>query len=389
MQLFTKSLGVLFVASLSQHALSDIKFNGFSNIIAGKTQGGGSALSYDDELNLDPNSLVGLQATSDLGNKLTAGLQVLARGETSWNAEISWAYLKYQATDNLSFLAGRQRVPFYAYSEFINVGYTYNWINPPELIYGAPFDTVNGISALYSHYIGDLESIWHITMGHASNTPNDNFEFEYPDLVNIHWTGEIGSFKTHLNYGVSSQSFGLGFDSFTDTINNGAADAGITAEQAKEIEIMTLSDHTVDDDDQVEFFVIGGIYDNGNFSIASEFISLQFDGSLLLTKKDSWYISLAKRFGDFTPHLTVSQDSIDTQDTSFLNILNGTDLEGTGRTLAFIANSFKNSETETITLGLRWDFHESAAFKADIIALDRTVTDVQNTLFRFGVVTVF
>jgi len=389
MKLLTKSLSALLVASLSQYALCDIKFNGFSNIIAGKTQGGGSFLRYDDELSLDPNSSLGLQATSDLGGNLTAGLQILARGNKNWNAEVAWAYLKYQATDNLSFMAGRQRVPFYAYSDFINVGYTYNWINPSEIIYGSPFDTVNGVSALYSHYLGDMESTWQLTTGHAQSGPDDNFDFEYPDLVSLRWTGETGSLKTHFSVTKSSQSFGFGLDSFTDAIIAGATDAGITAEQAQDIQTRVLSDYTQDDNDYVQFFVVGGIYDNGHFSIASEFIRLQFEGSIVLSQKDSWYISFAKSFGDFTPHITYARDDIDAANTDYLNILNGTSLERQGQTIAAVANGFDRSQLQTLTLGLRWDFHESSAFKVDLIDFERTVTNTSGALLRFGVVTVF
>ena len=46
--------------------------------------------------------------------------------------------------------AGRQRLPRFRYSDFLEVGHAYPWLRPPHAVYTATFSNDDGLSAAYS-----------------------------------------------------------------------------------------------------------------------------------------------------------------------------------------------------------------------------------------------
>jgi len=105
---------ILSSAILAGNSQAEITFNGFASIVGGVTTSSDEQLyGYDDSFNFAPDSLLALQASSDLGDDLSVTAQILARGEDDWDPDFEWAYVAYDASDNLRILAGRQRVPFY------------------------------------------------------------------------------------------------------------------------------------------------------------------------------------------------------------------------------------------------------------------------------------
>jgi len=70
-------------------------------------------------------SSLGLQGNFTVDDKLSATLQVVARGGNSYRADVDWAYLSYELTPKLLLQAGHKRLPIYYYSDFMYVGYSY------------------------------------------------------------------------------------------------------------------------------------------------------------------------------------------------------------------------------------------------------------------------
>ena len=132
-------------------ATAEINFNGFASIVGGMTtKKDESFAGYNNDFEFQPDSVVGLQATGDVAEGLSATVQILARGQDDWDPQFEWAYISYDFTDNFNVKAGRLRFPNYYYSEFIDVAYTYHWIRPPEDVYAAELTSFDGISAMYT-----------------------------------------------------------------------------------------------------------------------------------------------------------------------------------------------------------------------------------------------
>ena len=189
-----KNLIAFTVASslITASVQAEITFNGFASIVGGVTSSSDETLySYDDSFSFAPGSLLALQASSDLGDDLSVTAQILARGEDDWDPSFEWAYIAYDASDNLRVLAGRQRVPFYMFSDYLDVSYAYPWIEPPAGVYSLGFSTFDGLGAMYNSSLGSFDSSIHFIYG--GNT-SDLFIQGEPqtsrlrDLVGAAWT---------------------------------------------------------------------------------------------------------------------------------------------------------------------------------------------------------
>lgn len=53
---------------------------------------------------------------------------------------------------------GRLRIPFFYYSEFLEVGYAYNWVRLPSDIYNISFSSFDGIDFTQRFSIGSLDN---------------------------------------------------------------------------------------------------------------------------------------------------------------------------------------------------------------------------------------
>jgi hypothetical protein len=163
----------LFVTSalLASNVYAEINLNGFASIVGGVTTGSEETLyGYDDNLDFNQSSLFGLQASSDLGEDFSVTAQILARGVDDWSPKFEWAYVAYDATEKVRILAGRQRAPFYMFSDFLDVSYAYSWIDPPKGVYNIPFDTFDGLGVIYNENIGEFDSSLHVVLG-GNTTP--------------------------------------------------------------------------------------------------------------------------------------------------------------------------------------------------------------------------
>ena len=153
---------------------TDISFNGFANFTAGEVVGGsnqGSHLQYQcpcfvsnyeyggiyqhTGVDVAQESMMGLQATAKVDDKLSAILQVDARGLNGYQPSVDWAYASYQLNDTFTVQVGRKRLPWYMYSDYNYVGYAYIWVRPPVDLYGWEVYSYDGVNLQYNNAWGD------------------------------------------------------------------------------------------------------------------------------------------------------------------------------------------------------------------------------------------
>ena len=85
------------------------------------------------------DSLAGLQVDARLADKFGATVQVKVAPDTGndnrYEGSVSWAFLSYRPTNDWLIRAGKQRIPFYLYSETVDVGVTYDFARLPTEMY--------------------------------------------------------------------------------------------------------------------------------------------------------------------------------------------------------------------------------------------------------------
>ena len=359
---------------------AEIVFNGFASVVGGVTTSSDETLyGYDDTFDFETGSLFALQASSDLGNKLGVTVQVLSRGENDWDPDFEWAYFSYDASDNLRLLAGRQRAPFYMYSDFLDVSYAYHWISPPPGVYSLAFDTFDGVAAIYSGQIGSFDSVFHFSyggnddeitlLGETTNPEFNDFVGASLTLTKNWLTLRAGYFQAEVNIPVAA----------IQPLISGWQQAGFS-DIADEIELAK---------DTGEFYEFGFQIDYEDFLIVGEYTDLILD-EMALGDQESFYIMAGKRFNEFLLHFTYGEDS-NTQDNYVAHIPKGLDpaLDFLIASTEAVIESQK-VEQSYFTLGLRWDFHDSAALKFEYTDFSDDLDGANDAgLFRAAIVSVF
>lgn len=137
----------------------NVEFSGFARLVAGHLDenNGAAYIGYDNGISVDEQSLLGLQMDVKLSDSLSLTSQLLAHSATYRKSGIEWLYLKYSASPKLAFRIGKQRTPFFNYSDVLDVGFAYPWVTPPEGIYNSyQVSSYDGANVRYVSSVDDL-----------------------------------------------------------------------------------------------------------------------------------------------------------------------------------------------------------------------------------------
>lgn len=345
--------------SVALAEVGEIKWNGFVSVGGGVTLSSDEEfLGYDDKISFKPDTILALQASVDMSEGLSMTAQLVGRGNDDFDVAFEWAYLSYQFNDELKFDIGKLRVPFYMYSDYLDVAYTYHWLRPPSEVYGSTaINTFEGVSALYSTSMGNWDSSVQVIYG-ASDTETATGVIEINNLTGISWTMERNWFSARLAYyqaGVGVESDGL------TALSNGLIAAGLSNVEDK---------FSVKEDDDTGTFSAAGIkIDHNGYIAVAEYTQVNLEDSFLATT-DQYYISLAKQIDDLTFHITYEHDKDGISGGLVEGIPNVPALAALRAGVSGVVNSVRE-ESDTYTVGLRYDFHPSAAFKIEFSDISR------------------
>ncbi|MBV1870656.1 MAG: hypothetical protein KUG76_07075 [Gammaproteobacteria bacterium] len=330
---------------------AEISWSGFGSIVGGKTvseetlpSGSSSTFqvdpsltgrqnaTYTDVLSFNPDTSFGLQANIDLGNGLTATSQLTSRGGNDFDMQMEWLYVSYEINSQLLLKAGKQRLPLYYFSDYLDVGYSYHWLRPPIHVYGEGYTTYQGASLTYNGYLGDWDYNLHTYLGDSQATTAPLGDGALENLV-----GAIVSIENGwLTFRLSSTITDF-WVNYQDTVPEAAR---LTSRN--EPYGLTFSSAAV-------------FIDPGTYFIGAEATLLSANDDILQSgltgatfdQRDSWMVTAGMRFGKLTPHITFSERI------TFL----------TGH-----ANPVFNdleSGSKAVIIGARYNFHPTATLKLD------------------------
>lgn len=365
----------------------DMRFSGFLSLGGGlvddaKSQGYGG---YSEEDITFDHNIFGLQVSGDVSDKLTATVQLTARGSEDYQVNTEWAYLSWQATDNSKVRMGRLRTPFYMYSDFLDVGYAYPWISPPREVYYLPFNNVNGVDFYTSTTWLNLDATFQAYFG------------GFDDQLDLDGDGVEESAKTRNQMGLAGT---LGRDWWTLRAAYHQADLTIDVmgvplgggqtlgDLASLLSLSGFSanaDKLLVDEDKASFAELGLNIDTGTFVAAAEHVEFEAKNSLL-SKNVREYVMGGVRFGSWLVHVTASKtkDEVSHPEAGIPLAQQTALLIGT---LQAVAQS-QVIERDVITLGTRWDLTAGTALK---LQYDDVSDDVRGDqkVYSFAVQTVF
>ncbi len=348
-------LGMAFL-TCHAHTHAQVDFNGFASMAAGQTLSNGKSTfgtdntftvdvpnqgKYHDSLSFKEESIFGLQASSDLADGLTVTGQITAAGADNFDAKITWAYAKYRMTDSSYILLGRQRLPLFYYSDFIDVGYAYHWMRPPVEATGGVINEFNGLLINKEYDINDWTASFSAYFGNADEDLARFGNTEVDDLWGIVFNASYDWLQLRAAY--SGQKIAL--------VDGQFSTGGKAHDEENPLDVSIWGAAAFADFN--DFFLMAE-YTSSNFG---EYIAVdQFvgqDGSV------GWYLSGGIRQDKLTYHLTYHTASLE------IDAGVGTTAQAAFGLPFAPFTSDQDIGTKAWTFGVRWDFHPSAAFKVE------------------------
>ncbi|QBG36205.1 porin [Litorilituus sediminis] len=322
---------------ISTCSLAEVNISGFSSINVGKVLSGTgvehygieptfladypNVSAYNEEWDFEPESLFGIQFDADLMDGLSATAQIVARGTEEWKPEFEWAYISYELNENWTLQAGKKRLPLFYYSDFYDVGYAYVWMRPSADNYTWQIFNYTGMNVLYSTDIGDWSLAANLYGGKEDDKDNK--------LLGDYFSG-----------GVETREIWKDILGGVVNISKDWFEARFTAMQYTNERYVDGERKYWGEDDYRDgtFYGAAFNFDFENLFVLTELSHLAIDEySFERTLKfDSRMITVGYRIQEFTPFVAYSEFEQEGEDG-------------------------ENHNTQSV--GLRWDFHSSAAFK--------------------------
>lgn len=368
-------LAALITAACCNTAQAEIELNGFASIKAGMTMGSDESLyGYDDKLDFKNESLAALQIKSDLGDKLSVTAQLLGRGSEDWDLEFEWAFLSYDLTDELRINAGRLRTPFYKYSDFRDVGYAYDWSRVPQSVYGLGFDTIEGASLYHTTTLGMFDSSLQLIIGSydgEAQITTETADAKIDNIAGLAWDLGYDGYNFRAAYLVGKTTFSQAdFDGFMAQLTGFGL--GALAEQ-------------LDVQDESSYFTgVSFSVDKNNIVFVTEVTKAQVDNSFI-SDQQSWYASLGYRFDTVTPYVSYEAEDNNAKRDIYATLPTASPVYAP---VAALVESLELDRT-TWNIGVRYDFHPSAALKVQYSAADNKTLDRDDNALVLGVDLVF
>lgn len=381
---------------ISPYCMAELNWNGFLSVGGGfsDVDEGQTLYGYEEDFTFKQDTTLGLQVRSQISDKLSATGQMVARGTEDYNVKAAWAYISYEANDHATFRIGRFRTPFYLYSDFLEVGYAYHWIAPPEEVYDVPTEGINGVDLVLKNNIGPIDFSVQTYFGSEdfdlSLNGNEstveirnqyglvlNAEYDWLTLRASHHTSEV-NFDGLLNASLPEPLGSL--QGLATTLRMLPAElagtgAAIAADRIEEVDVTYTFDEAA--------FKI----DWNNLLVVGEIIKLTPDGGVFADWTRT-LLSVGYTFGPIMLHGTHAKSADD-----LVNLSNGINnipsiTDGLILAVDGYAAGFGSEDRKVNTVGIRWDFEPGAAFKFELSDVSDDA-GVDGTLTRFAIDLVF
>ncbi len=371
-----------------------IQFNGFysvglSQIDGDDTKGVQYETGQTDELEIYPNTLVGLQLNAKLydGGQFVTQLVSLGYedGKDRFEPQVDWLYYEHSTAYGLSAQLGRIRFPLLMESGNYHAGYSYPWVSAPTGLYNAlPLTNLDGGSLAYKASAGD----WYFDTQVFGGKGEISWSEGDANLKNV-----IGLAFTTGNDELTLRLAAMQADQAWDATNS-LQTAGFGNAVAATGDTTTLRYNF---GDEMTYYTASVKYDNGGIYVSAEALAVEADEGYL-PEDNSYNVTLGYHFGEFMPFIGYSYTEVKNGDELADNIdsLYADPVVIPGQTIPLpppappvqvpsvnigdFATRVLNEQERGITLGLRWDFMPKTALKVQVQYLD----DFNGTIGNFS-----
>ena len=355
--------GLLLASSVCSASFNEkLEVSGFARIVAGYFDSDDQLLrGYTNSLGLKQDSLIALRADYALTDTLSFTVQGLATPSEVRESSIQWLYADYRPSRDWSIKFGRQRIPFFQYSDVVDVGFAYPWVTLPIPVHsGAVFTEFDGALIRHDFSLGAV-------YGHA-------------ELYSGTYNGDIVNYSESIRADVDD-IFGtvlsLGYHNFSVRASYHQGHVSVVQERLVQF-IATLyafgfneSARTLEIDDMVSIAQLGFTYENLNYFIRGEYTDIASDDYLIGERKAA-YVTAGINHNKMTYHLTYSYGKLQDDEPAH-ELMFGASEQLDQLTFGYqqaITNT-GNDDRTILSIGTRYDYSQNIAFKSEVFFVDR------------------
>jgi hypothetical protein len=275
-----------------------VRLNGFltTSFTQGQNDGDIGYLNnlVTKDLSLDTyENRLGIQVSSDVADDVEITAQIIARGGIyNYNAGLDWAYLNYHPTKSFNMHIGKYKVPMFIVSDYVEVGYAYPWVRPPQDVYYInPLTSQSGVKLFYNIPLGQTSLLFQLYYGegmHEVFVPPRSIDLGNADMsvdqrIKLKTKNAAGG-----NMSFKTEHFSLRFSYFDTKVD------------APEMNIENASGN---------FASAGLTVDWNDIILYAEYANRDTDTDEIRAFPDqkAWYTTLAYRFSSVMPYATYSE----------------------------------------------------------------------------------
>lgn len=320
----------------------------------------------DQNPDFGPDSVLGIQANWRFSPQAAAVLQVLSRESPrgSYMPRPTLAFFSYQLDPALTVRLGRMRGPFFMFSDTIDVNYAQPWIRSPIEVYGLnPYVDLDGVDLLYRTRIRNVDIEVHPYFGSSRIDVFEDGESRLKGIIGMNLALSSGDLSIHAGYSSADQKL-----QWSDPLHDWLQGALRRTEGG-----VPFAEQMSGSDGRARFASAGFQWDNGRWLLIGEYARRKV--SQYANSAHGWYLTAGRRFGTVIPYLTYARQI---QDEAIVDSPPPPELGAAVD--AF--NASRNLAQRSLTAGVRWDFADNAALKAELMRAE-TADGASGSFYSF------
>lgn len=339
-----------------------------------------------------PETLIGAQLDIAPKSDISATVQVIAkhRNTDQIQADVEWAFIKYQFNPSWRLRAGRVLTPAFMDSEYRYVGYANTYVRPAQEVYAQyPLSTHDGLDINYRASVGG--GIVNLT-GYAGTSridgpanPDGSLAFTYgsTDLKGIRaaWESESLSLSGGITRLTSAGISGGGTAPLLSVLaaaKVASTNFGATCPSCQNA-VTALTTTMVDASGIFTVMDLGARYTMGDWAFWGEYATTR-PNEALFRSANLFTLGASRTFGNFTPFVTVNRTTwLESGSNAAVSTAEIASIPSAPLRAALNAYNATvvppDNSRHSVAVGTRWDLAKNIALKGELwrVSLDSPV----------------
>ena len=321
------------------------EINTFLNVGASSTNIDGEYLqSITKDAAYEYDTSYGVNLRTQLASNVSGVAQLTGSGrkDGNYDVQVEWAFVEYYLSQAWRLRIGKMNLQTFTLSDYIEVGYLYPWVRPPEEVYGFnPMRNYPGLEIMHTAH-------WGKDVNFTSMFFTGSAKVQISDVTTMHAVNGYG-----MNFQLNAPGFMLRAGSITPRVEI-SQDAFVMATPGGPI---SMPGYHLAATNRMYLTTVGFSWDIQGFVGYGEWIKTTPQGELheVFPNQTGSYLTVGYKFSNLMPFVSVGNADAD----PFTGVLT----QGVFQPNPAIAQS-------SVSLGLRYEVNDFSAVKFEVKNVD-------------------